>query len=95
MRVIAKPAILEFIRKHSMSKSALLGWYAVISKVSPKNFTELRNIFGSVDVVGNLYVFNIAGNNYRLIGAIHFNRQKLFIRHILTHGEYDRGGWKG
>jgi mRNA interferase HigB len=43
---------------------------------------------------GDFYVFNIAGNKYRLIAAIHFNRQMLFIRFILTHAEYDRGGWK-
>ena len=94
MRVIAKSAILEFIRKHPKSESSMLGWYAVMSKVLPQNFAELRDVFGSVDVVNNLYVFNIAGNNYRLIAAIHFNRQKVFIRHVLTHPEYDKGEWK-
>jgi mRNA interferase HigB len=39
-------------------------------------------------------VFNIGGNKYRLIAAIHFNRQKVYIRHVLTHPEYDRGRWK-
>jgi mRNA interferase HigB len=39
-------------------------------------------------------VFNIGGNTYRLIAAIHFNRRKVYIRHILTHQEYARGAWK-
>ena len=39
-------------------------------------------------------VFNVAGNKYRLLAAIHYNRQKLFVLAILTHAEYSRGGWK-
>jgi mRNA interferase HigB len=39
-------------------------------------------------------VFNIGGNKYRLIAAIHFNTRKLFVRHVLTHREYDQGDWK-
>lgn len=42
----------------------------------------------------DLYVFDIGGNKYRLIAAIHFNTQMLFVRHVLTHVEYDSGGWK-
>lgn len=41
-----------------------------------------------------LTVFNIGGNKYRLIAAIHFNRHKVYIRHILTHAEYDKDNWK-
>jgi mRNA interferase HigB len=44
--------------------------------------------------VKGLTVFNISGNNYRLIAAIHYNRGKIYIRHILTHAEYDFGKWK-
>ena len=44
--------------------------------------------------VGDFIVFNIGGNKYRLITAIHFNRRKVYIRHVLTHQEYDRGAWK-
>jgi len=39
-------------------------------------------------------VFNIAGNKYRLIVAIHYNRKKIYIRHVLTHAEYSRGHWR-
>jgi len=45
-------------------------------------------------MVGNLVVFNIGGNKYRLIAAIHFNRHKLYIRDVLTHAEYDKERWK-
>ena len=55
---------------------------------------ELRKSFGSVDKVGSLYVFNIGGNKLRLIASIHFNRQKLYVRQVLSHVEYDKSSWK-
>jgi mRNA interferase HigB len=57
-------------------------------------FDELRKVFPSADRVGELYVFNIGGNKYRLIAALHFNRHKAYVRQVLTHAEYDRGRWK-
>jgi hypothetical protein len=46
------------------------------------------------DWVGGLIVFNVGGNKHRLIAAIHFNRARVYIRYVLTHGEYDQGAWK-
>lgn len=59
-----------------------------------RDFAELRLSFGSVDKVGKLFVFDIGGNKLRLIAAIHFNSGKVFIRHILSHADYDRNHWK-
>ena len=94
MHIIKKKAIEDFVARFPESRSPFFGWYRVLLKASPRNLMELREYCRSADQVGELYVFNIGGNNYRLIAAIHFNRQKLFIRHVLTHDEYDRGGWK-
>jgi len=58
------------------------------------DFNDLRATFASADYVDGLTVFNIGGNKYRLIAAIHYNRHKVFIRAVLTHAEYDRGEWK-
>ena len=58
------------------------------------DFEALHATFAAADQVGNLIVFNIGGNKYRLITAIHFNRGKVYIRHVLTHPDYDRGEWK-
>jgi mRNA interferase HigB len=44
--------------------------------------------------VGKFTVFNIGGNKFRLIVVVHFNRGKLYVRHVLTHEDYDRGTWK-
>ncbi|MHB1676584.1 MAG: type II toxin-antitoxin system HigB family toxin [Sulfuriferula sp.] len=48
----------------------------------------------SADYVDGLTVFNIVGNKYRSIAAIHYNRRKVFVCGVLTHTEYDRGEWK-
>ena len=47
-----------------------------------------------MDKVGDKYVFDIGGNKLRLIASIYFNRQKVYIREILAHTEYDKGKWK-
>lgn len=94
MHVISRKALREFARRHADSKSALDHWFHVIRTNRFENLNELRGIFPSADLVGDLIVFNIGGNKYRLITSIHFNRQKVYIRKLLTHEEYNRGKWK-
>lgn len=94
MRIISKRTLREFWQQHSNAKFGLLLWYRRISKNTFINFNELRRVFSSADVVGNFIVFNISGNNYRLIAYIDYEAQMLFIRAILTHAEYDKENWK-
>lgn len=94
MRVITRKRIIEFVKQHPNSESALNNWYQIISKTDYSSFSELRKTFPSADKVDNLTVFNIGGNNVRLISAIHYNTKCVFIRHILTHAEYDKENWK-
>ena len=58
------------------------------------NFADLKALFPSADQVANKTVFNIGGNKYRLIAALHYNRGRIYIRAILTHREYDKGNCK-
>jgi len=76
------------------SKNPLSRWFKAMKNHDFRNFAELHAVFPSADKVGDLFVFNIGGNKYRLIAAIHFNRGKIFIRRLLTHQEYDKGAWK-
>jgi mRNA interferase HigB len=94
MHILSRKALREFSQRHPDSKTALDTWFHILNTNHFENFNALRQVFASVDKVGNLMVFNIGGNKYRLIASIHFNRQKVYIRHILTHTEYDRGSWK-
>ncbi len=94
MHVISRKALREFTQRHPDSKTALDSWFHLLRTNQFESFNTLRQVFPSADKVGDLIVFNIGGNKYRLITAIHFNRQKVFIRYVLTHPEYDRGRWK-
>lgn len=94
MHVITKRRITEAKQLYPECKSALDGWLKIIKDNEFWNFAELKATFNSVDKVDDLIVFNIGGNKLRLIASIHFNRQKLYIRHILTHKEYDKNKWK-
>lgn len=58
------------------------------------NLMELRQTFQAADSVGNFTVFNIRGNHYRLIALIDYERHEVYVRHILTHPEYDTDKWK-
>lgn len=94
MRAITRKRIVEYMREHPNSESALNNWYNIISKTDYASFTGLRKTFPSADKVGNLTVFNIGGNKIRLISAIHYNTICIYIRNILTHAEYDKERWK-
>jgi mRNA interferase HigB len=58
------------------------------------NFPQLREVFPQADQVGKFTVFNLGGNKVRLIAAIHYYRNKIYIRYVLTHQDYDAGRWK-
>ena len=94
MHIITKKRILDFVKKYPKSKSPLENWYKIVNLSNFKNFDDVRKVFPSADQVGIFTVFNIGGNNFRLIAAIHYNRSKIYIREVLTHKEYDLGKWK-
>ena len=94
MHVISKKILRQFWEKHPDSEIPLTRWFKILDSQSFSNFASLRSVFPSADQVGDLTVFNIGGNKYRLIASVHFNRDKIYIRHLLTHLEYDKGGWK-
>ncbi len=94
MHIITRKRLNEFAEKHPDTKSALQHWYRLTKSGRFRSFVELRAAFSSADQVGKLTVFNIGGSKVRLIAAIHYNRQKVYIRAVLTHNEYDKDKWK-
>ena len=94
MHVVSKSRLAKFWNDHPDSNAPLDGWLRLAQKHDFFNFAELKSVFRSVDQVGRLSVFDIGGNKYRLIAAIHFNRQKIFVRAIMRHVDYDKGKWR-
>lgn len=90
MVIITKGTIHEFARKHPRSAVPLNDWFDKTAQASWKNFPEVKSTFNTADSIGeDRYVFDIGGNNFRLIAMIHFAIRTLYIRAILTHKEYD------
>jgi len=94
MHIISRSTLLSFWQKHLNAQPALQGWYEQTKQARWQNFAELRLVFPSADQVKNLTVFNIGGNNYRLIAFVDYTYSKVFIRCVLTHSEYDKGKWE-
>jgi mRNA interferase HigB len=94
MHIISRKALQAFWEQHRDSRAPLIRWYRIVQQTSFASFNDLKRTFPSADLVDDLVVFNIGGNKYRLIASIHFNRGKVYIRHVLTHQEYDRGQWR-
>jgi mRNA interferase HigB len=94
MHVITKSALQDFWRVHPDAERPLRDWFRLMDQGHFADFAELRAVFASADIVGKLTVFNIGGNKYRLIAAVHYDGGKVFIREVLTHADYDRNDWK-
>lgn len=92
MRLVSNKVLVNFAAGHREAELPLQIWRKLVERGKFSSFAELKLAFNSVDRVGDYYVFDIGGNKYRLIAAIHFNRQMVFIRHVFTHREYDK--WK-
>ena len=91
MVIISRTILNKFSEEHQESKEAILIWYQLVKKGNWQNFHELKNSFNSIDDVGNdRYVFNIKGNQYRLIALIIFETRTLFILFIGTHEQYNK-----
>jgi len=94
VHVITRKRLREFSVRHPEEDASLRVWYAIVSRTNFASFAERKRIFRSADKVGDFTVFNVGGNKFRLIAAVHYNRRKIYIRHVLTLAEYDRGKWK-
>jgi mRNA interferase HigB len=87
------------MRKHPLARVGLGRWLHSVKRAEWQRFADVRGEFASVDRVTvesgkPVFVFNIAGNRFRLIAAIHFNLQRIYTLRFLTHAEYDKENWK-
>jgi mRNA interferase HigB len=90
LRIISKKKIRDYSQANIQAELPLLEWYFKMQVIRPKNLSDLRKIFNSVDAVHGYTMFNIGGNHYRLITAVHYKTQVCYIRTLWTHSEYSK-----
>jgi len=91
MNVIARRTLVAFWTRNPGAKAPLTAWHAVTRKAAWSNFAEVRATFNSADqVADNKVVFNIGGNNYRLVGLVGYRAKRVFVLWVGTHAEYDK-----
>jgi mRNA interferase HigB len=95
MDVLKKQLFLEAARKYPRDKSGLERCFSLLSNAAPKSYTDLQKTFGhTIDLFKHRaeegwVVIDIGGNNLRLIAGINYARQKVYVKHIFTHPDYD------
>ena len=91
MRILAISALREFWKKHHDAEIPLRSWYAAASRADWRSPAAVKASYRNANIIANnRVVFNIKGNDYRLITAVHYNRRMMFIRFVGTHREYDK-----
>lgn len=91
MHVISRPKLINFWEKHKDSENQLRVWFSKVRKAQWRNINELKKDFPTADYIGdNRVVFDIKGNKYRIIVLAFFDGQKIYIRFVGTHAEYDK-----
>jgi mRNA interferase HigB len=94
MRIISNSALRACAVEHPQSDEPLRGWRRVIEKNRFGHWAELKAAFKTIDKVGDLTVFDIGGNKYRLVAYVRFEKQIVYVKAVLTHRDYDKGTWK-
>lgn len=91
MQVVSRRTLTDFWEKHPKAEAPLSNWFVAAKAAEWKSPQDVRNDFNSVDFVGdNRVIFNIGGNNYRLITHVSYTYKSLLIKFVGTHAEYDR-----
>jgi mRNA interferase HigB len=90
LRILSKKKIRDYGKRNIQAELPLTEWYLIMRTSNAQNLSELKKKFNGIDSVNGYTIFNIGGNNYRLITAIHYNTQHCYIRTIWTHAEYSK-----
>jgi mRNA interferase HigB len=94
LHIISRKKLLEAASKHSGLGAPLDVWYRIAKRAVWRSLMEVRITFPGTDAAGKPTIFNIKGNSYRLVTEINYRTGRVFIRHVLTHAEYSKEGWK-
>jgi mRNA interferase HigB len=90
VRIVTEKRIREFLEREPRSSDAIWRWAELVESENWRNPGELKGTLASASFVGDLTVFNIGGNKYRLTAFVNYRRQIVYIKRIGTHEEYDK-----
>lgn len=91
MKILVKKTILYYTEKYPIAKTQLLIWYNEFTKLDFHNFNELKRVYGNASIISTeRVVFNIKGNDFRLVVSINFVQTACYIIWFGTHTEYDK-----
>ena len=99
MRVISKKRLQDFWQDLPAAKTSLEQWYKVVSGAKWRHFAELRRTFNHADLATTnkgypVVIFDVGGNKYRIISAVHYDRGICYVLRVLTHKQYESNKWK-
>jgi mRNA interferase HigB len=99
MHIITRKRLKAFAKQHPDSAEPLEKWYRLVKRAHWHHLQDVRRVYPHADpaMVASghaVTVFNIGGNRFRLIAAIHYNRERVYVLRILTHAEYSKDAWK-
>ncbi|MFZ4547033.1 MAG: type II toxin-antitoxin system HigB family toxin [Bacteroidales bacterium] len=88
--IIARKNLLEYCKRYHLAALALQEWYHEMAQHDFNNFNELKNVYGNASIIAdNRVIFNIMGNNYRLIVRVSFQYKAIQIKWFGTLAEYN------
>ena len=94
MHFLSRKKLLQASAIHPILAGPLDVWYRACKHAQWNSLVDIRKEFASADAVGEFTVFNVKGNSFRVITEINYKKQRVYLRHVLTHAEYDKGDWK-
>ena len=94
MHLISIANLREDAAKYPDANRAISNWFKTVEKAEWQNLEAVRQAFKDAEAVGNFTVFNVKGNNYRLIVGIDYERQIIYYKYFLTHADYSKDKWK-
>lgn len=94
MHLISIRNLRNDVARYPNAKKQIDNWYTTVRKAKWQNLEDVRQIYQDAEAVGNFTIFNIKGNDYRLIVGIDYENQTIYYKYFLTHAQYDRDKWK-
>jgi mRNA interferase HigB len=94
MHIISRKRLKEFWDANHDAKVELEHWFRMAKRAKWQNITEVRQTYRHADAVGTCTLFNIRQNRFRLVTKIEYRIQRIYIKQVLTHAQYDREEWK-